>query len=572
MRLADLSDWPVLAAPLPPYNPDAWMRLAEVRQWITGGFFNHAVPATNAPIGGIESHWTRPLDFVLAGLYSLMPWTKTPELRLMLAAAWYPVLLSLAAASLMAAAAQKIFRHKHVMSCVLLLFLCSPYMGDHFRPGNADHHGLMSVLWCGVLVFLAGGAMRASQALATGILLGLITWISPEGLLIYATTLGILGLDALRGASEDRQRMTAPVITAVAAASLATVGMFVEIPAARIFSHITYDSLSFVQVLALWVSAAVALVTILCWRNTNSRSIRIMVAAIASLAGVWAIYISYPKFFMGPMADVDPYIFSDFLPLVSEARPLMETSFSSYAPSLLQPLLALILLLSVLWRDRRPQRRGPLVILGALLVVMLFLTLVQARWAYYLAPVSIILCAALLPTISIVTRRFAFSPRRWQPYLWIAVIAAYMMGSLAATMKAQVAGNAPGTGCMSEVQYVIQTQQLQKLLGDKSDIFYTYEDVGGEMQFFTPYRIIASNYHREAAGLRNLKAMRQAADTDRFHALLKQRNVDTLLVCAVYHPRFFRQGEPLPDWLQQVDGMTFYRQQGNKPLLLRVIR
>ncbi len=568
----DLSDWPVLAAPLHPYNPDVWMRLAEVRQWITGEFFSPAVSGTNAPIGGIESHWTRPLDFILAGLYHLTPAANTTEQRLMLAAAWYPVLLSLVAAGLMAATAQKIFRHNHVLVCVLLLFFCSPYMADYFKPGDADHHGLMSVLWCGVLALLTGGVMRTPQALAVGILLGLITWISPEGLLIYAAIIGILGLDALQATHDDRQRLTLPVLAAAGAAFTVTAGLFVEMPAANILTRTTYDSLSLVQVLALWVSAAVTLVIFFIWRKISRPSIRIIVAALAGLAGALSIYMFYPKFYMGPMADADPYIFTDFLPLVSEAHPLMETSFSSYGPTLLQPALAFILLLSVLWRHRRPQRRRPLVILGVLLSLMLALTMVQTRWAYYLAPVSIILCAALLPTISIAVRRFAFAPRRWQPYLWVAMIAAYIMGSLAATMKTQVAGHAPGTGCMSEVQYVIQTQQLQKLLGDKSDIFYTYEDVGGEMLFFTPYRIIGSNYHREAAGLRDLKAMRQAPDTDSFHALLKQRSVDTLLVCPVYHPRFFKEDAALPDWLQRVEGMTFYRQQGSKPLLLRVVR
>lgn len=571
IRLMDLANWPQLGAPLHPFNPDVWMRLAEVRQWITDGFFNHAVSGTNAPIGGIESHWTRPLDFILAALYSVTPAKDTTELRLMLAAAWYPVLLSLAAAGLMTATAYRIFRHNHVLACTLLLFLCSPYMADYFKPGDADHHGLMSVLWCAVLALLAGGALQTRQAVATGILLGLITWISPEGMLIYAATLGVLGFDALLAGREDRHRLSAPAIAAVATALTVTTGLFVEIPADKIFTHITYDSLSLVHVVVFWVAAVAAAAIALCWRHIERRSVRIFTALAVCCAGGLAIYVAYPKFFMGPMADAHPYVFTDFLPAVSEARPLMATSFSSYFPTLLQPLLAGLLLLSVLLRRRRLQRRQPLIILGTLMAVMLVLTLVQTRWNYYLAPVSVILCAGLLPSVSIATRRFSFAPRRWQPYLWMAMIAAYIMGSLAATMKTQVAGNAAGTGCMSEARYVIQTQQLQKLLGDKSDIFYTYEDVGGEMLFFTPYRIIASNYHREADGLRDLKHMRGAADIDSFHALLKKRKVDTLLVCPVYHPRFFKQGEALPAWLQPVDGMKFYKPDGNMPLLLRVM-
>ncbi len=571
LRLGDLAAWPALTGPLHPYNPDVWLRLSLVRDWLAGSdFFSHAVPQTNAPVGGIESHWTRPLDFLLAGHYQLMPSKNVPELRLLLAAAWYPFVLGLAAAALMATAARRVFNHNHVLACVLLLFLCSPYMADYFKPGDADHHGLMSVLWCGVLALLVRDRLRWAEAAALGILLGCIIWISPEGLIIYAATLVVVGIGALRAAAAARHRFITPAAATIAAAVTVTVALFFEVPTAHILTHVTYDALSIVQVTILWISAALTLLTMFLWREVSTVKLRLAVAAAIGLCGAALIYFFYPKFFQGPMADADPYIFTDFLPAVSEAKPLMSGSFSHYAPTLLQPVLAAILLASVFWRSRGARRARALIILGGMLAVMMLLTMAQTRWAYYLAPVSIILCAGLLPTVSIAARRFAFAPRRWQPYLWIGVIVAYIGGTLAAGMKIQQAGNKPGTGCMSEVRYVIQTQQLQKLLGKQSDVFYTYEDVGGDMIFFTPYRIVASNYHREASGLRDLRDMRQAPDIDTFHALLKKRKVDTLLVCPVYHPLFFKPDAELPVWLQPVKGLKFYKPDGNKPLLLRV--
>lgn len=573
MRLGELAAWPTLTGPLHPFNPDVWLRLSLVRDWLDGGsFFNHVVAQTNAPEGGIESHWTRPLDIVLAFFYQLMPSKNDPELRLILAAAWYPFVLSLAAAGLMASAACRIFRHNHVLACALLLFLCSPYMADYFKPGDADHHGLMSVLWCGVLAMLVRGPSRPVHACISGVLLGCIIWLSPEGLILYAATLGVMGLEALRAPASDRPSFNTPAIAAAAAGLTVTAALFIEVPATQLLTHIRYDALSVVQVTVLWVAAMLTFFTMFLWRDASGVKLRLGIAAAAGLCGIAIIYALYPKFFSGPMAEADPYIFTDFLPFVSEAKPLLSGAFSHYAPTLLQPVLAAVLLASVFWRQRSARRTRPLAILGGLTGVMLLLTMAQTRWAYYLAPVAIIVCAGLLPTVSIGARRFAFAPRRWQPYLWIAVIAAYTGGSLAATMKVQHSGNAPGTGCMSEIRYVVQTQQLQKLLGRQSDIFYTYEDVGGDIVFFTPYRIIASNYHREAGGLRDLRDMRQAPDIESFHALLKKRKVDTLLVCPVYHPRFFKPGTELPAWLQPVHGMTFYKPEGNKPRLLRVTR
>lgn len=176
-------------------------------------------------------------------------------------------------------------------------------------------------------------------------------------MLIYAATLGVLGFDALLAGREYRHRLNAPAIAAVATALTVTTGLFVEIPADKIFTHITYDSLSLVHVVVFWIAAVAAAAIALCWRHIERRSVRIFTALAACCAD----------------------------------------------------------------------------------------------------------------------------------------------------------------------------------------------------------------------GLRDLKHMRAAADIGSFHALLKKRKVDTLLVCPVYHPRFFKQDEALPAWLQPVDGMKFYKPDGNMPLLLRVM-
>ena len=361
LRLADLSGWPALAAPLHPYNPDVWLRLALVRDWLTGvDFYSHAVAQTNAPIGGITSHWTRPLDFLLAGLYKLMPSRDMPELRLMLAAAWYPALLSVAAAGLMAAAARRIFNHNHVLACVILLFFCSPYFGDYFKPGDADHHGLMSVLWCGILVLLARRSLPPRHAFLAGMLTGLIIWISTEGLLIYAATLGLIGVNAFLAPGDDKNRMQAPVYAALGATIAVTLGLTVEMPALLILTHVTYDSLSIVHAAVLWIAFAAIFATMMLWRKTPHQKTRIWIAAIIGCLGCFSVYAFYPKFFLGPMADADPYIFTDFLPVVGEAQPLLAASFKHYAPTLLQPLLAALLLFSVFRGRRNTQRKAVL--------------------------------------------------------------------------------------------------------------------------------------------------------------------------------------------------------------------
>ena len=74
-----------------PADPDPWLRLTLVRDWLlSGDWYNHAVARTNAPIGGVLTPWTRPLDLVIAMLSALQPDTVELSLRLMRAALLLP--------------------------------------------------------------------------------------------------------------------------------------------------------------------------------------------------------------------------------------------------------------------------------------------------------------------------------------------------------------------------------------------------------------------------------------------------------------------------------------------------
>ncbi|HYD19481.1 MAG TPA: hypothetical protein VEF76_13480 [Patescibacteria group bacterium] len=569
LRLAAVLRWPELSAPLGPVNPDAWLRLAQLRDWLAAdNSFSHAVPRTNAPLGGVEIHWTRPLDVFLWGFYGLTPRNAPVDLRLMIAASLYPVVLCLVTAGLLTAATRKLFRHNHVLACTLLLLGATPYLSSYFSPGDADHHGLLSAIWCGIILLLLDLSRPCWKMLLAGGLLGALIWVSPEGLLLLALVIAMLALETMRRSRSEVK--PAAFFLAIGAAVVVTAGVFMETPWKNILARVNYDSLSIVHVYLCWQIALASAGLVAACRRWASISFRMTAGAVIGLASLLALHRAYPRFFLGPFADADPYIFKNFLPFISEARPLLNLPFSQYAPSLLQPVLAMVLAGFAVYQSRSGSlRKLQVLMLAGLLVITLLLTLLQLRWAYYLAPLALILCGGLLPTLSVAARRFSFAPRRWQPYLWIMVIFAYITGTAFAGSKP--AGPQQGVACMNEIRFVIQTRQLQPLIGDDDTIFYTYEDVGGEMLFFTPYRIIASNYHREADGLRDLKAMREAPDLDSFHGLLKKRQVGALLICPVYHPALFPPGAKTPGWLEKIGGLEFYQPAGNKPELYRVV-
>lgn len=569
--MADLLLWPKLAAPLTLHNPDAWLRLSLLRDWLAGeNFFDHSVSRTNAPFGGVVSPWTRPLDFILAALAKLMP-ANANDMKLLMTAAVYPALLAIAAAVTMAQGALKVFRHNHVLACTLILMIASPYMPDYFRPGDVDHHGLLSALWCGAVVLLLNARPSRASSLAMGALLGTVIWISPEGLMPFCALAAIRGFGALRAKDGAREQCDEVLWTATGCATICTLALFVEIPAGEIVKRTTYDTLSLAHAVFLWLCAAGAIVLRITWPNISSIRTRLAVAAIAGCAILVCMYALYPKFFHGPFVDADPYIVETFLPMVQEAQPLFGTLSFGLLRTLMEPALAAVLLAAAFFRCGmlRPERRRKLLVLGTLLALTFALTCFQTRWIYYMEPVAIIICAALLPVMAVRGRTFRFAPRRWQPYLWLVLATFVTTGaSFAPLLLPAQAGTRPTAACLHEMRYVVETGQLQKLLGERPQVVYTLADLGGEVLFFSPHRIIAGNYHREADGMKDANALRTARSEAGLRAILKKRKVDALLYCPAYQAK----GEVLatpPKWLTPVKGLVFAKPEGDKPVLLR---
>ncbi len=571
-HLSEVYAFPKLEFPLNPADPDAWLRLTQVRQWISGAdFFSHAVLRTNAPIGGITTPWTRPMDILLSVFYALSPSRYGMDVRLMLAAAWLPVTLGFATFGLLAAAARRQFRHVQVMGCAALLLLTSVY--DYTSPGDADHHGLLATLWCGLLLVLMSDKVSALTGLLPGVLLGLMLWASPEALILAGAVFLLLGIDAILRPA----RVLLPAFTALGAALTLTGALFVEMPAGEILSHPYLDTLSIVHVTLLWLTVAATAAMAGLFRVPMTAAARFFSACVLGAGMLLAQYALFPRFYLGPMGDADPYILQGFLPMVAEAKPLLHSTPEFASKALMIPALAIFLMGFALTQQKiREARLRRLLVLGALMLLTLVMTLLQARWGYYLQPVAAIAVAMLLPSLATAAKGDTGSwlrgaPRIARPYvvLGLAVLATSMM------VRSVKSEPAPNAWCTTQLRHVVQTQQLQKHLGDKPLVIFVPEDIGGEIQFFTPYSIIASNYHREHTGLRDMAGIRGATDAATAKKALAAREIGALLFCpAGQKPGSFLNSlgrDKAPAWLQPVTGLEFFDMPGAKPLLLKVL-
>ncbi|MEZ0259836.1 MAG: GtrA family protein [Alphaproteobacteria bacterium] len=564
---------PNLTREMLPADPDVWMRLAQVRDWVTGGgFFDHIVHKTDAPYHDVATPWTRPMDALLALFYKLMPQTLSVDVKLMLAGTWLPPLLGFITCVLLAKAAAKHFNWLHTagITAVILLFNALTY--SYYSPGDSDHHGLLTTLWCGAMLVLVTPLTRASGAML-GVILGTMIWISPEGLMLMALAFAVLGAEALR-----RPRNMPPLVyAAIASAVTVTGALFVEMPASEILKTPIYDSVSIVHATLLWLAAGSAMLLSFFFAKGVTLRARLLLSGLIAAAALLGMFGLYPKFFRGPLVDVDPYIMHTFLPSITETMPLFEGEWTDLVNELTPVLLAMALL-AVLWlRGHRAAKRRRTAIVIALLAGTFIMTCWQIRWGYYMQPVAVLAIVMGLPAVMGAARppylRWTRAlPRNWRSYLALWVVFMVSIG----IVKIKSYEPHENAYCMSQIRYVIHTGQLQRLIGDKPTTLFVHQDSGGDVIFFTPYSVIAGNYHREGRGMQSMYDIAYAKTPDTARKLMEEREVGAMLICSTrfeansWIRQAYDAGDKYPRWMTPVKGMRFMDMPGPKPQLFKV--
>lgn len=528
VRQSEVLKWPNLSAPLGPNDPDVWMRLNQVRQWLIGDdFLGHVVRNTNAPdIGTIEIHWTRPLDALLALGAWFAPRDFSVETRLMLSATWLPPLLGLFALFFMMRAAQKHFNNIHVTGTLFLLMMFSP-LTAYYMPGDADHHGLLAMLWCAVICIIMR-PLTVLSGLAGGALLGVMLWISTEAVMPIAAVYAILGFFTLRDAGQMKPLAAMAWGTFVVSA----LGLAAEYPLEEYFTRVQYDTLS-IPYVALTSLVAVG-ASLLCLPKITALAprARLICAISVAAAAAGVEMLLYPKIISGPMADADPFVKENFLLMISESKSLFLRDPGTTLRHLWQPMLGLGLLVLM------PKRREKYLLLSLLAAGFVMVT-VQGRWTYYLQPVAVVAIAALFPAI--ITAALRRVERPFRPYAILFLVSVIVAGIAGAVTPKTDQARAE---CQSAIRLALQTG-IFKSYGN----LYVDPAIGGDVLFFTPQKIIAGNYHREGQGLKTLHDIETAKTAEDARNLLDARKITAVLACPAIDNKWISEK---PSWLKPV--------------------
>lgn len=529
--VAIATGWSPLSGEL--WGPDSYMRLSrtlfcEGGAACPGGVFPH----TNAPFGDIL-HWPFLQDRLLLALAAPLRLAFDAREAILVAASVFGPLLATGSVVLVLLIGRALVRPPGLYFAGILL-ACQPWVFQAFASPRVDHHGLQGFLFLGMVAGALGHVRDPDVRhwpFVTGAFLGLALWVSTEALvagmpiLVGLTALWVLG--GLPGTARANRDVALAVVGAL------TLGLVVDAPPeARLAAQ--YDRFSVVH----WT--AFTLLAVMWWGAHVAERVRrpegwVRLAWVCAGAAVWALLmaLAFPRFFGGPMVDMDARLtgiwldqISEFVPVGERGRPLV------VALHLASSLLALPAAAYQSVRGDPRSRASWRFLLGLSLWFVGLMVFLQGRWALYLHLLVPIPLAWLLGRIlSLAPSRPAVVRAATKVCAAVVVMTFPFVFALPlARVEAKGSGGPRTAPTRCFVSPIIPF--LADLAHDRGPgIVLAPVDWGPEIVFRTGHRVVASPYHRNVRGLLDSHAFMSATDDGTALSIARQRDIDWIVMC-----------------------------------------
>lgn len=307
-------------------DADDYLRLQEVRDWLGGQGFHDVTQYRIDPPHGVPMHWSRIVDFPLAGLLLLLEPLLGSGLAERVTVAAVPLITLGGTLCAIALASARLADHRAAMLAVMLAATAPPLL-FHLMPTRIDHHGWQTML--GLFAVAALFDRRAARGgFVAGISAALWLAISLEGLPIVVAIGGLL---ALRFLLDGEGRGSALRFSAFAA-SWAVVGiaLFVVFHAPDAYARAYCDAVSpawFGPMIAAPALAAL-LLPLTVRRGPLARGAVLIATGGVGLA---LLAVTAPACLDGPFSALDPVVRHFWYKNVAEGLPVWEQSANNAA-------------------------------------------------------------------------------------------------------------------------------------------------------------------------------------------------------------------------------------------------
>jgi hypothetical protein len=487
-------------APLEMWDPDDYLRLQQVRDWLGGqSFFDVTQYRIDSP-AGVPMHWSRLVDLPLAAIILLAkPFIGTGAAERS-AAIIVPLLILgglLGAISLLTAR----LADRRTALLAAMLGTMAPLMLFHLLPLRIDHHGWQTML--GMAAIAAAFDPRPARGgTLSGIAAALWLAVSLEALPMA----GLLGaLLALRWVMGEDGRRFRGFATALGAGTLA---LFAATHDPAAWLRPWCDAISPAWLGPLVVTPLLA-ATVGRWADRHGAIMRMAVLVAAGAVGAAMLATSTPACLAGPFGQLDPVVRRFWYERVLEGLPLWRQASGDAMMLLLFPLVGLTGGL-LAWRDARADRavaRDRATMLALATGAFLLSLLVQRTGGFAQA-------CALPGAAWLLTRARLWTGRYQLPLVrvlgsTIAIIGLSPIGALATgeallalspskDTRADVADATYRSSCLAPCTSIAALAELPP------SRILTGLDLSPRLLLLTPHSYAASGHHRGAPAMRRV--------------------------------------------------------------------
>lgn len=521
---------------------DDFMRLTEVRDFLGGQSWFDLTQYRLNPPAGVVMHWSRMIDFPIAGLISLFSLFTGRVVAETIASAVWPVLLLFPALLLAGALARELSSDAAILPAILLTAVAAPVL-VHFRPGALDHHGPQLVLLLAAIYGLADrGDARLWPALA-----GIASALSLAIGLEMAPVLGaLLAAAGLRWVCEGQNAVKLLSNFGVTFGAGTFILFAATVPYAR-WSAAACDQISLPAVLASALSGG--LLALLAAMKINRPGTRLAAGLIAGGFVIATIALAFPACLADPYAHFDARLASVWLDHVAEAQNIF--AFARNVPgevlvNYAAPFVALILTLLAMFRAPAEDRVRWLPPLLAL-IVLFAISLWEIRGAAGANMIAAPMIAAAIIRLFHV-RDLIAHPR--------AILLVLMLSApiLALTGKAAAKGltffNTDIAGLYTAGPLSCSGLGGVSPLADLAPgLVLSHIDLGPAILAGTKHSILAAPYHRNVDGNRIAFDI-LLGDDKSARRILRERHVTYVAICPGT-PERFNLRDVAPNWLSE---------------------
>ena len=555
-------------------DSDSYLRLLRVENLHKGGNWYDPVFLRINPPHGQTSHWTRPFDvLLLAGATPIALFTDFES-----ALFWWGIIIS--PVLMIAALVALQWSTKSVLSgdgpfLAGFIFILQSITLTYYQAGRPDHHSLIIlafILSIGLALRMIIKPFSVRLCYLTGVISGFSMWVSVESILITCLILVVLGLF---WALENGDFLDKSLHYAVALFVATGLSLVLERSWDSLLAE-EYDRLSIVHVSIFGLVAVVwAAMFVLNRRTQLFRRRGRRISAIPACAAFVALVVilSFPKFYKGPLADIDPKLITVWFSKIPEVRPLI----SKAAPVAISIQLigsALVgfpfLLYSLRKKTDSNNRKGWIFLLLTSVVFML-ISIYQIRWSVY---PQILLIIPMTQLMVLLRRRGPSTGllKTLKNVLILTVFSAGLLsvGVFAERMIAKRGESSTSYGKASLIHMCDYLSQVEDW-GGQDLLILTHVDFGAEIIYRTEHKVLGTPHasgtlHRNGQGILDTYDIMTADTDEKAHELIQKRKIDLILLrpnsiesafyskpemASTFYKRLLR--DRIPYWLRRIE-------------------